>query len=241
MTQNDKSDDGTSSKTRITTANAVLIACAAHVVLSISDGFFKESLHRYSDLAFWIFDFAKFIAVPIVVLVWLWRAYSITSASYGLRSFGKSDNWAELLGLTLFLAVVLYAAYEVSLHIAWYWASRIFHLQSTAPFYTAIMPDGWRHFTVALYYGVSAGFAEEISFRGLPLLYIRERFGIEKPGWKYVVVTSLLFAAAHWENGPHELVATFAFGVVASVFYLKLRDLRPLVAAHALIDVWHFS
>ena len=62
-----------------------------------------------------------------------------------------------------------------------------------------------------------------------------------KPGWKFVAASSFLFAAAHWENGPHEVVATFAYGVAASLFYLKLRDLRPLVAAHALIDIWNFS
>jgi membrane protease YdiL (CAAX protease family) len=91
-----------------------------------------------------------------------------------------------------------------------------------------------------LYLAITAGIVEEIFFRGLPFLYVIERFPAKIPTGTYVVTTALLFGAIHWENGGHEVVATFIYGVFAAAFYLKLRDLWPLIGAHALIDVWGF-
>ncbi len=226
---------------RLTAADAILIGSAAHVLLSVVDGFFKEELYRYSGVAFWIFDFSKFVAIPVVVMVWLWRGHSIAPATYGLKPFRDTDDWVRLLGLTVFVGIVLYAVYKIIGDMATYWVARMLDQAPVSQFYSAVQPRGWLHFPVALYYGVTAGIAEEVFFRGLPLLYIRERFGDRLPGWIYVVVTSTLFALAHWENGWDEVIATFAFGVTASLFYLQLRDLRPLIAAHALMDTWDFS
>ena len=222
-------------------ANAILIGCALHVVVQIVDGFFKEPLYRYSEHAFWIFDFVKFVAIPAVVLLWLYRAFSIAPASYGLRSRSKTENWFYFLGLTLFLAIVLNLVYKGVHHFAWDIVWRIFHPEPAPEFYKSLVPDGLLHYPAAIYFAATAGFAEEVFFRGLPLLYIKERFGNAKPGWKYVVATSVLFASAHWENGLHEVIATFAYGVASSLLYLKLRNLWPLIGAHALVDFWNFS
>jgi membrane protease YdiL (CAAX protease family) len=222
-------------------ANAILFGCALHVVLQIVDGFFKEPLYQYSEHAFWIFDFVKFVAIPAVVLVWLYRAFSIAPASYGLRSRRKTENWFYFLGLTLFLAVVLNLVYQGAQHFAWNIVWRVLHPDPAPAFYKSLIPGGLLHYPAAFYFAATAGFTEEVFFRGLPLLYMKERFGNTKPVWIYAVVTSVLFASAHWENGLHEVIATFVYGIASSVLYLKLRDLRPLVGAHALIDFWEFS
>lgn len=225
----------------VSRADAILIASLSHILISFVDGFFKEPLYRYSEHAFWIFDFIKFVAIPVVVLVWLDRAFSIAPASYGLRSGSKPENWFYFLGLTVFLAIVLNLVYQGVQHFAWIIVWRVFHPAPVPVFYKSLVPDGLLHYPTALYFAATAGFTEEVFFRGLPLLYMKERFGNTKPIWIYVVVTSVLFAAAHWENGLHEIIATFTYGIASSVLYLKLRDLWPLVGAHALIDFRTFG
>lgn len=220
---------------RISTANAVLLACAAHISLSIADGFFKAPVYTYSPWAFWAFDAFKFVVVPAIALAWLWIVFSLKPSSYGLRK-QTAEDWFRIALLAIVLAVALNFIYLLTSRrmLAWIGSigSQDFH-------YASLVQDGSWRFPAALYFGLTAGFVEEISFRGLPLLYLRERN--IKPDWRYALVTSVLFAAAHWENGVHELVATFVFSVAAGVAYLKLKDLWPLVGAHALIDVWNFS
>ena len=225
------------SRTRMTKANAILLACFPPILIQIADGIFKGPLYRFSHEAFWAFDVFKFVILSLVILVWLARTFSITPSAYGMRR-GSAEDWFDIIVLTIFLTLVLNLLYSIVGQAV---------LQLTGPVpdgkfgYRTVIPKDILRFPVIVYFGLSAGFAEEIFFRALPLLYIRERFGNRKLQWPYVVVTSLLFAAAHWENGLHELAATFAFGVAASLLYLKLRDLWPLVGAHALIDFWNFS
>jgi membrane protease YdiL (CAAX protease family) len=141
------------------------------------------------------------------------------------------------LGLTVFLAVLLNFAYHIAQNVAWV----IFQPVNMAALYKSVIPDGLFHFPVVLYFGVTAGVVEEIFFRALPLLYVKERFRNRVPLTGYVLTTSVLFGVAHWENGAHEVVATIIYGLLAGALYLKLRDLWPLVGAHALIDIWEFS
>jgi membrane protease YdiL (CAAX protease family) len=238
---NSQRPDGRLHGTPISRSTAILVACGIPIFIAIADGFFKAPLYRFSAAAFWVFDFTKFVLITVVLMVWLARAFSVTPASYGLRPDRKGEDWFHIVGLTVFLAILLYVIYQFVQHLSWAIVWRIFHPEPGTAFYKSTVPDGLLHYPVLLYLAVTAGFAEEVFFRALPLLYFRERYGTSKPNWIYVVTTSLLFGAAHWENGAHEVIATFAYGIAASVFYLKLKDLWPLVGAHALIDFWDFS
>lgn len=218
-------------------ADAILIACLIFIGISILDGAFKQSLYDYSPSLFWAFDVAKFVVIPVVALTWLARRYAITPSAYGLRKPGSDGGWLQLLGVTLLLAFVSNLAYRYVLVNAW-------NLIQSAPAvftYKGVVPDGWLHLPVALYFGVTAGIVEEIFCRGLPFFYLMERFPERIPVAGYVIVSGLLFGATHWENGAHEVVATSIFGFIFGAVYLNLRDLRPLILAHALIDIWNFS
>ena len=52
--------------------------------------------------------------------------------------------------------------------------------------------------------------------------------------------SALFFGLAHWEQGSVGLYRATAFGFAAAILYLKLGDLRPLILAHALIDLYIF-
>lgn len=183
------------------------------------------------------FDLLKFVVIPAGVLIWLARRFSITPSGYGLRGLARNESWLHFVGLTVFLAVLLNLAYDVAQHFAWV----IIRPANISALYKSVIPDGLFHFPVVLYFGVTAGIVEEIFFRALPLLHVKGRFRNKVALTGYAVTTLVLFGAAHWENGAHDVVATFIYGLLASALYLKLRDLWPLVGVHALIDIWKFS
>ena len=56
----------------------------------------------------------------------------------------------------------------------------------------------------------------------------------------YIFASALFFGLAHWEQGSVGLYRATAFGFAAAILYLKLGDLRPLILAHALIDLYIF-
>lgn len=216
--------------------NAVLIASFPIAALFVLDGFFRAALHSQSPALFWVFDIFKFLLLPVGILIWLAWKFRVTPSRYGMRALAENESWAHFLGLIVFLAIVLSLIYHTASVFAWV----IVRPPEATPFFKAVIPDGLFRFPVVLYLAVTAGVVEEIFFRALPLLYVSERFPGSAPAGTYVVTTALLFGAAHWENGTHEVVATFIYGVFAAAFYLKLRDLWPLIGAHVLIDVWEF-
>lgn len=219
---------------KVENSNAIFIATATVAAIFIFDGFFRGPLHAFSPPLFWLFDLLKFVVVPAACLIWLARAFQVFPSQYGLRRIAHNESWWRFLGLTIVLAVGLSLVYRVALFLAWAiptpWAI-------TAS-YSTIAPDGPLRIAAVGYFSLTAGLVEEIFFRALPLLFLQRRFSVRVPTTLYVVSTALLFGAAHWENGAHEIFANVAFGVVASLLYLKLRDLWPLIGAHALTAAW---
>lgn len=213
----------------------LLIAIAPFVLLSIVDGFFRGALQN-SPALFWLFDPFKFVVLPIAALLWLARTFFVTPDKYGLASVAEHESWLQFLGFTLFLTALLYLIYQAADMFFW----MLFGRPETASFYKNMAPTGLLRVPVVLYFAATAGLVEEIFFRALPLLYLQQRFPKSIPTGLYVLSTSALFGVSHWENGAHEVLATFTYGIFASLFYVKLRDLWPLVGAHALIDLWVF-
>jgi len=93
---------------------------------------------------------------------------------------------------------------------------------------------------VAIYFSISAGVFEEIMYRALPWVYF-SLLNLRRPNIvSYALISSVLFGFAHWENGLHEVFATFALGFVACVLYAKIRNIWPFVIAHTWIDLSAF-
>ena len=215
----------------------MLLGFGIVVAMFLADGLFKEWLYRHSPILYWAFDIAKFVVVPAVVLRWLYRSYGVAPFRYGLENFEKGERWLRTLGVIFLTSLLLAVVYHVSSKLAW----RISGMVPPVFTYSTSVPTGWMHFPVVFYFALTAGFVEEVFLRGLPLLYVQNCFGDNGSKLAYVAVTSLLFGLIHWENGTPEIFATTAFGVVAAIIYLQLRNLWPLIAAHVLIDVWWFG
>lgn len=112
----------------------------------------------------------------------------------------------------------------------------------------APMLSDWSLFRIAaaLGVGITAGFGEEVMFRGFVMTQARDA-GL--PTWLQVVLAAVLFGMAHggWGAlGSHfdlggaigATVSTAILGaVLAGVYLLGRRSLMPVVFAHAMIDL----
>ena len=84
--------------------------------------------------------------------------------------------------------------------------------------------------------GVSAtaGFCEEFIFRG----YLQRQIGfLSRNIWLGMVISALLFGAAHGYEGPRRMVMIAVFGMMFSLLAHWRRSLRPGMIAHTGHDV----
>lgn len=75
---------------------------------------------------------------------------------------------------------------------------------------------------------VTSPIAEEFIFRGLLL----NRLIKKTNKWGGILISSLLFAAVHMQ--AEKLIATFLFGIIASLIYLKTKNLFVPILIHIL-------
>lgn len=87
---------------------------------------------------------------------------------------------------------------------------------------------------------VSAGFAEEVMFRGYLLTGLRRIW--PHATWLAVLLSSIGFALAHvaWGLQPLQFVFYIALGVLLAVGVLRSRSVWPAIAAHASWDALAF-
>lgn len=90
------------------------------------------------------------------------------------------------------------------------------------------------HQAMIFFIALTAGVTEEIIFRGYILTRLLQGF---KNNATAVIVSSLLFAALHYKyNSLRELIFTFLIGVLFSIYYIKYRNIKAIIATHFLID-----
>jgi membrane protease YdiL (CAAX protease family) len=84
----------------------------------------------------------------------------------------------------------------------------------------------------------TAAFTEELIWRG----HIITGFLLNgKSPLAAVLISALSFALIHGVFMPDKLLATFILGIATGVYYLRERNLFPLMITHWFVDVWGFG
>ena len=96
----------------------------------------------------------------------------------------------------------------------------------------------WQRLFLVMAVPLGAGFCEEIIWRGYLISQWQAR---GYTGTKAILLSAISFAFIHGIFLPDKLILTFLFGVVAGVFYVKERNLLPLIITHTFIDMWSFG
>lgn len=212
--------------------SAVLFSLVVVVTVWAINGVYLSVLSKYSAAAFWAADLVQWVLLPIALVVILARNYGIGPARYGLAV--RDLRW-PVLAWSLPASLTFYAAY--------FWLTGFVAnaLGNPGGFFQFqdVFPEGRLGTLVWLYSALSAGIVESVFFIGLPwLLWSRRR---PDDRLLFTALWSVIFAAVHWEQGPHVFVGALAFNLVACAWYFRLQTLWPIVIGHVIVDLIDFG
>jgi membrane protease YdiL (CAAX protease family) len=196
------------------------------------NGLYLGAAYRVSPALFWLLDIVQFALVPALSLWLLYRIAGVRPRDYGLGTIvAPKQGAASALALYALVVAVFAGGYGfarvLTLFIPWEWPATAFLYSQAIPQH----PGG--ALAMVAYLALSAAFVEEIFYRGLPALCVRQDL--------YPVVSAAAFAAIHWESGTRDVAATFLLGLVLALLYLRIRNLWPFVAGHAVTDMLAFT
>ena len=210
----------------------VIAALFPTVAISLLNGTYKQQLFTYSKSLFWMQDLGHFVVVPALCLWLLARVARVYPRNYGFVKIGRSWRVGELVYLCLLLTAVFWMCYEPVSKAAY----QLMTVTLPTFTYVGLVPEHpLGSFLVALYFALTAAVTEEVMFRAFPWYY----FGLvfRKPNvLLYALITAAIFGFIHWENGLHEVIATFVLGFVLALFYAKVSNIWPFIFGHFLID-----
>lgn len=216
---------------------AVALSLALVWAVWLLNGFYMAALAQFSVLLFWLVDIAQWVLLPGVLLFVLARAYAILPHHYAY-AWPIADT-RQLLKDTAVVFIIGYLAYSS----AWLFWALLGHPMAEFS-WPQTFPEGWLGTLTWLYASVTAGLVESVFFISLPWLLYRSVLTRQnrRPNRDvFIVLVSLVFALAHWEQGMHIVAAAFCFNTVMCAWFFQLRTLWPIAIAHVLIDLIAFS
>ena len=96
----------------------------------------------------------------------------------------------------------------------------------------------WQKVVFIGLFPISAGFTEELFWRGF---VITQMEAARQSPRRATLFSALGFSLVHGIFFPDKLLATFVLGLVAGAYYVRERKLAPLMATHALMDIWSYG
>jgi membrane protease YdiL (CAAX protease family) len=161
-----------------------------------------------------------------------WLLFRLVTA--GLKA--KGNDWRTLMGRTGSGGgdVARDALLGVLLCAAWVTAVLVVRSSSTDPAGPSLLPQSALETALWIVLSLSAGFCEEITFRG----YFQRQF--EACAHRPAVALALqaaLFGIAHGYQGLPSVLAIAGYGVIFGALALWRGSLRPGIVAHALTDL----
>jgi membrane protease YdiL (CAAX protease family) len=187
----------------------------------------KIKFYRETIFASWV---AVFLVFGMIMLT------PLTSKDLGFdRIVLHSPKW---LSFTVTAIMSIYSAYLIYQTIA----LRICAVNQRkvklklSDDVAAILPDSKNEKILYFFVALSAGFSEEILFRGYLMYALGEFF----PGlhlWVILLITAGIFGIAHLYQGKRNIITTGFIGLVYGMIYLAVGSIVPVMVLHFLQDV----
>lgn len=207
----------------------LLVFLAVAWPLYLND-FWVAALVKQSLVLFWCVDALTYTLMPCVTVYYFLKKGDLKADEIGLRSPLKISNL--LLGFLLFCFLI----FSVEM-ILQHWFRVWFHSVALTEGYT--LPDpGYIRFIIVGYAGLSAGFVEEILFRGVLIALL---FRHSNSTFFVAVFSIFLFGLIHWGQGLDRVLVAMVWSIIPTVWYLKSRNLWGLILCHCLYDWISFS
>lgn len=208
------------------------LLCAPFVAVSVLDGFWKTRLLSGPLLRYWAFDFVKWIVLPVLLVAILHRLTALRARDYGFASPTGTADHLYVFPMPFFS---LLFAHLIVFQVA---QRMLDYPRPYFEFKTALDAVGALG---AVYAAATAGFWESVFYIGLPWLWLTRSIDPSNAFMRrFALLSAIVFAAAHWEQGMPGVASAFTFQAIAVWWYFRLRTLWPIVAAHIAIDLVYF-
>lgn len=172
---------------------------------------------------------------------WITMLWALVAAGAVLWSF-EGRSWESLgliaphgwrlwvaIGLVLALAATYARTVAKVMRMA---PSRRPRLQNQFGELAGVLPHSRSELAWFVALSLSAGFCEELIFRGYLIWAFRPTLGL----WGAAALSVVVFAAAHAYQGARGMVTTGVAGTLFTVVVLVFGSLWPAIALHALVD-----
>ncbi|MGH8492773.1 MAG: CPBP family intramembrane glutamic endopeptidase [Moraxellaceae bacterium] len=221
-------------------ALGIALLCAPVIITAFINGWYLPAMAAWGLHWFWAVDMLQWVFLPLGLVIVLERR-DLPPSAYGFAK--PSGHPAHFVLATVLVALTLAAVYFGIRP----WALKVFGPAPAGFQFENVELTGLAGRVLWLYAGFTAGFVESVFYIGLPWLACqRWRAGPDKqaPAWLtptvFTLFSSLLFASVHWEQGYSGMVAAFAFGLAACLWFFRLGSLWQIALAHTLIDLYTF-
>jgi membrane protease YdiL (CAAX protease family) len=202
----------------------------------IFNGLYNQTLEN-TTAVFWLADILAMVVIPTIVFVILLKKDALTLKSIGVLPLPRSIG--QILKFIIVIIVLTAGLFFIYTYV-WIVVSDYFkqnYLATGFSYATQIQKTGKYATLFNVYASLTAGVVEEVYYRGV----FRTIFSDSTMGKvAFVLCSSAVFSAVHWELGVVFLIATFVFGLAASTYYSLSKSLLPLVIAHSCIDFLYF-
>ena len=176
-----------------------------------------------------------------ITMAWEWLLFGFVM--WGVRKSGTTlknligGRWEHIEDFLLdaaiavgfwFLsaAVLLAIAYAVGMTNP----ARIREAQKQVEF---LLPESGLEMTVAILLSITAGFCEEVIFRG----YLQRQLGaLARNAWAGILLSGIAFGCAHGYEGWRRMIMIAVYGMLFGLLAHFRRSLRPGMMTHALHD-----
>jgi hypothetical protein len=211
---------------------AIGIAIGVVVFIWSINGVYLSALSNFSKSLFWVADITQWVVIPSIILWVLASQYQVKAREYGLVVNGE---FAKFIVFGFVAAITFYPEFFGVRNMAW----SMLGYTSANFSYANVYPGGWLGSITWVYSAVSAGVIESIFFISLPWLLWSTV--VKKRVVLFVCISSVVFAAVHWELGIHIVAGAFVFNLAACSWYFQSRSLWPVVIGHTIIDLIAFG
>jgi membrane protease YdiL (CAAX protease family) len=158
------------------------------------------------------------------LVYYVWKGGTKLRSLIGGRWTGPKDVLVDAS-----LGLALWALWEVA-RIAW--VSLPGHSQAAS--IHRLLPQGAMEIALWVAVSLSAGFAEELVFRG----YFQKQFeALTRSNWAALLMQGALFGIAHGYQGFGATVAIAFYGVLFGLLAIRRGSLRPVMIAHGATDI----
>lgn len=177
----------------------------------------------------------QFLAYVFVFCIeWLFAGILIARMRrQGISLRGLLAPGGELLAFRWLPALVVFLFFNGALLVYVFVASRVY---GEWPDLSGL--SAWQRSFLLLPVPITAAFCEELIWRGhlIPELIARRRAASTA-----IVLSAISFATIHGVFLIDKLVLTFVLGLGAGLYFVRERNLLPLMFSHLVADIWTFG